>query len=284
MENHLKPTLGKVFLGDLSDIQIQRLYNVKFSYGLSAKTIKNIHKVLSEALTKAVNKNLIFKNVCQIVEIPKHIKKDIRFFSKSEQEIFLQSLKDEKFKLLFELDLASGLRLGEILALRWKDVDIHNRVIHVNQSVIRTRLINNSGSKKTSLIFSSTKNSYSKRKIPIPSNVFEKILSYKIQQAIKITEEKKLVFVSRNGTPVDPRTIIRAFHRVIEKAGLEHANFHSLRHNYATRLLEENIHPKIVQELLGHSNIQTTLDIYSHVIPDMKAEAVDKLNILFNKD
>ena len=204
-------------------------------------------------------------------------------FTRSEQEIFLQSIKDEKYELLFELDLASGLRLGEILALRWKDIDIHNKVIHINQSVVRTRPANSTGSKKTTLMFSTSKNSYSNRKIPIPSNVFERILSYKTQQAIKVTEEKSLVFVSSKSTPVDPRTIIRAFHRIVDKAGLEHANFHSLRHFNATMMMNYGVPVKIASTMLGHSTTAITQDLYQHVLYDKDHEAAEIINqALFN--
>lgn len=204
-----------------------------------------------------------------------------------EQIKFLEAVKNDRLCSTFTLALASGVRLGELLAIRWQDVDFKEGVIKIRQALSRVKVLDENSPTKTKLIFQEPKTKAGKRSIPIPPAVITELKKHKKKQ----NEEKliagpayidnDLVFCTEIGKPTEPTNLIRKFKSLIKQAGLKNVNFHALRHTYATRLLEVNEHPKVVQEILGHSSISMTLDTYSHVMPDVKKAAAAKINSLF---
>lgn len=285
-----------MFIKDLRPENLQKLYNEKSSSGradggkggLSPKTVRNIHNIIHDALSQAVKNELIIRNVSEVTSLPRRPKKEMRVLTVEEQQKFMKIIESDTWSAAFFLDLASGLRLGELLALRWKDVDLKEGIVKVRQSLNRLKNFDTKDGGKTQIVFQEPKTAKGTRNIPIPESIVEKL---KIHQANQEKEKEKhgtsynknnLVFCSSVGTHIEPRSFIRKLHRLVKKAGIEHTNVHSMRHTFASHSLELGIHPKIVQEMLGHANISMTLDTYSHVMPEMKKDAATKLNSLFN--
>jgi integrase len=293
---HLKPILGCLLLKDLRPEHLQKFYNDKFRNGrvdgkggLSAKTLHNLHNMIHEGLEQAVKNNLIMRNVSKATTLPKRSKKEIRVLTLAEQKKFMKALSKERLNTAFILCLGSGLRLGELLALKWEDVNLDDGIIKVRKTLNRLKTLDEGSSTKTKLIFQDPKTEKGRRNIPIPENIITELKAHRARQRQeKIAfggefNELNLVFCSEAGTPLEPRSFIRKLHSIIEKSSIDHTNVHALRHTFATRLLEANEHPKVVQEMLGHANIAMTLDTYSHVMPEVKKAAAQKLNALFEK-
>ncbi|MGI6225743.1 MAG: site-specific integrase [Peptococcales bacterium] len=304
---HIKPGLGVTYLKDLRPEQVQKLYNKKTASGLSARTVRYIHTVLHEALEQAIKNSLVVRNVTEATVLPKQAKKEMRVLTPEEQKKFLEVCNEDKMGIIFKLDLATGLRRGELLGLRWKDVDLKQGVIHVRQAIsrVKTNYDENSKESKTSIICQNPKTAKGIRTIPLMENMITELKRYKEQQRAERRElglseiYDGLVFTAYTVTkeinpetneevkiveakPIDPRNLNRSFYELIKKAKIKKANLHCLRHTFATRCLEQGIDAKIVQELLGHSSIALTLDLYTHVMPETKKDAINKLNILFN--
>lgn len=293
---HINPILGHILLKGLRPDNIQRLYNEKVSNkespdaaSLSANTVNRIHVILHSALDQAVKNNLVIRNVADFTTLPKQPKKEIRVLTVEEQYKLLNSLKDERLKTCFILALASGVREGELLALRWKNVNLKEGTIAIKESLKRVKIFDEDSPAKTKLIFQEPKTKSGKRVVPLPQSVVKELIEHKKKQneeklkAGELYENNDLVFATELGKVLEPRNFLRTFYRIIKNADIEHINFHALRHTYATRLLEANEHPKVVQEILGHSDITLTLNTYSHVLPDIKMAAAQKLNHLFEK-
>lgn len=247
--------------------------------------------MIHACLEQAVNSNYIYKNPSNATSLPKgSVGKKRRALSKDEMQIFLEAVARERLEAAFVVLLGTGIRLGELLGLHWSDIDLKNSTLSVTQSLNRLKSLDKNAPTKTQLIFQEPKTEGSKRNIPLPSKVVEAPYAHKARQeeeksaAEDIYSNQDLAFCTNIGMPIDPRNPIRDIHRISKNAGLETVNVHSLRHTYATRLLEANQHPKVVQELLGHANISMTLDAYSHVMPDVKKEAVKTLDLLFEPE
>ncbi|GEA15567.1 site-specific integrase [Moorella sp. E308F] len=290
VRQHLKPALGKIRLKDLRPDHLQKLYNEKLAGGrvdgqgqLSNRTVRLMHVVIHAALKQAMKNQLVIRNVADATKPPSLKKKEIRVLSPEEQARFISILKDDRLGAAFLLDLATGLRRGELLGLRWRDVNLEEGTITINQSLVEVRTGNAEG-KKTMLMFQEPKTKQSKRTIPIPKSILTELKAHKIRQDHEKSQagpkyqDNDLVFATAEGKPINPRNFNRSFYRLVKKAGLPPINPHALRHTFATRLLEADEHPKVVQDLLGHSQISLTLDTYSHASMDLKRRAAEKLD------
>jgi len=291
---HIKPVIGHVQLKDLRADTFQKFYNEKLlsgrldgKGGLNPKTIKNMHNMIHAALEQALKNNMIARNISESVVLPKAIKQEMRVLSPKEQQKLLDIARENRLGMAIVLDLATGLRLGELLALQWKDIDMKTGILTVRRSINRLKSFENNDGNKTSIVISDPKTKSSKRQIPLQNIILAELRIYKAKQ----TKEKKAalnkyqsndyIFASLFGEPIEPRTFQDVFYGITEKAGIENANFHCLRHTFATRALEAGIPAKTVSEILGHANISTTLDLYSHVSLDLKKESMEKLSELF---
>lgn len=290
---HFKPLLGHIYLRDLRPDHFQRLYNSKLrggradgkEGGISIKTLRNIHNMIHGALEQALKCGFVYRNISEATSLPKMIKSDIRVLTINEMNIFLNSIEKEYQRTAFLLSLASGLRLGELLGLSWDNVDLENGILKVRKSLNRLKTFDEKSSKKTKLILQDTpKTSTSRRNVPIPESINEELKKHKEKQVEEgLNNPWNLVIISEVGTPLEPRNLVRSLHRIVRSCGIPHLNLHALRHTFATRLLEANEHPKVVQDMLGHATIGMTLDTYSHVMPEIKKCAADKLNHFFDK-
>lgn len=275
-DNHIKPAIGSIVLKDLRPQHLQQLYNEKVKEGLAPATIRKIHNVIHAALNQALKNQLVVRNVSEATTLPSTGKREVGSLTPEEMDYFLNVVAEDRLSAAFVCLLGTGLRRGELLALTWQDVDLAEGVIHVRRGLVRT--------KEKGLIFREPKTVKSRRSIPLPDDVVASLKAHKVRQNQEklllglAYQDSGLVFCSEVGTPIEPRNFNRKFYQLREKAGIEGVNLHSLRHTYATRLLEAGESLKVVQELLGHSKIAMTADIYSHVSPELKREAVAKLN------
>ena len=269
---------------------IQAYYNKLLDNGTPIATIKQINSKLKTCLDSAEKNNYIEKNYCKLVEIPTDTKdKKIEVFSMDQQKQFAEAVKGHKLELLFLTALCTGLRIGEISGLKWSDIDFNNHTLTVNRTVERVALFDKDGKRHYETIEQTPKTSNGFRTVPIVSYIFNRLLEHKVQQdAIKREipnfNEYDLVFCDKKGYYLNPNSIGGAFHRIQNKMNIpkdEHIKFHGLRKTFATRLFEKGVPPKTVQTLLGHSDIEITLNIYTQVMENKKVEAINELESIF---
>lgn len=299
-QNHIIPYIGKIKLQDLRADHIQGLYNQLLKngrrnlkegkeIGLSPTTIKRVHIIINSALKQAMKNGLISKNVAEAVTVPKQIKHEITPLSRENITEFLEEARKDRLYAAFLLECGTGLRRGELLGLKWGDIDFDNRTLQVKRSLViqYDMTAAKEGRKATTLEFETPKTEKSKRIISIPLNIIKELKAHRTKQKAekmqigKYYNNEDLVFCKIDGLPIHPATLTSSFKRMLKRVGIQDARFHDLRHSVATLLLEMNEHPKVVQELLGHSTISTTLDIYSHVSLEKKEQAAEKLNTIF---
>jgi integrase len=288
---HIKKDLGAAILTDLKPEQVQHFYNSKVDAGLSGRTVHYIHVILSGALDQAVKLGKVSRNVAKLTELPKQEKPEMRVLTVDEQNKFMAAILNDRLGMLFLLDLATGLRRGELLALKWNDVNLKEKYIKVTHSVTRVRNFDGEGT-KTKLLTQDPKTEKGKRVIPLMDNIVTALKEYKTAETdkfkflewddLKIKQHLKdeLVFTNELGGLIEPRNLNRTFYRLIDKAGIDKANLHSLRHTFATRGVESGMQLIVMRDLLGHENVSTT-DRYSHALMDAKREAMAKMNNLF---
>jgi integrase len=290
--NYIKNSnIGMMKLKDLRTANIQAYYNTLVKdHDKTPDTIKTINKILKAALSQAIKENYITMNYCNNVILPKVGPKDeIEIFTIEEQYQFISSLDNHRNRALFILVLGTGLRIGEVVALKWSDIDFQASELNVQRTFKRVAKLNNIDKEenRTEIIEQLPKTKYSERTIPIPSSIIKELKAHKKRQneeKIKAGEvyiNNDLVFPNELGEPTDTRNLSRSYERALNRAGIAHKKFHALRHTYATRLFENDVPLKTVQILMGHSNIKITADIYTHVMPEEKIKAVEKINKLF---
>lgn len=264
IESHIKPEIGHIKLVYLHPDHLQTLYNKKLESGLSKRTVQYIHAVTRRALNMAVKWGLIYRNPSDVVNPPKPKRKAPVMLSDGEVSKLLESVEHHRYFPIYVLAIGTGMREGEILGLLHENLNLEQGTVSVTQTVSNIR-------GKTYI--GVPKSDKSRRTIALPE--------YAIDVLRTIEPGNGLIFTTSSGKPISPRNLLRHFHQSLEKAGLPRVTFHSLRHFHASYLLKRNIHPKIVQERLGHSTISLTLDTYSHITPDIQKEAAEKLNDIF---
>lgn len=283
---HIKPEIGSILLSKLKPAHLQNFYSKKLKKGradgkqggLSARSVRYIHMILREALSHAVKWEVIPRNVAEAVTPPKEEKSRARTWTKEEAQAFLRAVSGHRLYPLYLLAISTGMRRGEILGLRWQDIDWNKGVISISQAAVAT---------KEGLVIGDTKTDASQRTVAIPPSVLEALKLHRQRQREeamvlgKPEITKGLIFTSQKGTPINPSNLIRHFKNIISKTNLPQLTFHDIRHTHATIMLQNGVHPKIVSERLGHSRISTTMDIYSHVMPDMQADAALKFEECF---
>ncbi|MEJ2707884.1 MAG: site-specific integrase [Anaerolineales bacterium] len=267
IESHVIPELGSLQLVQLRPDHLQSLYARKLDSGLSKRTVQYIHAVIRKALNQAVKWGLIYRNPTDAVTAPRPKKKPPEVLTEAQAKKFLETVEDHRWYPIYVLAITTGMREGEILGLHWEDIDFENEVINVIHAVNYIAGKSVEGQPKTDK---------SRRTIALPS------LTIEVLKGIKDKKDEGLVFTTSSGKPISHRNLLRHFHASLEKAGIKRIRFHDLRHTFATFLLKKNVHPKVVQSMLGHSTISLTLDTYSHVIPDMQDKATEKIDEIFD--
>ena len=272
MERYIYPQLADKRLTKLTPMDIQRVYGEMLNRGLSARVVRYTHTVFSNALTQSVKWRMLTQNPAQYVDLPKQRKTEMKCLSEKEVQLFLEHAKLDPHYVLFTAMITTGVRIGEVLALKWTDFDAMKNIITVQRSWGRLKKGHGFKPPKTQRGF---------RNITIPTSFTKMLLEHKELQPW----ESELIFPSQNNTPLNERNVItRHFKPILKKAGLPDIRLYDLRHTQATLLLQAGEHPKIVSERLGHSSIQLTLDTYSHVLPNMQQGSAEKLeNIIFER-
>jgi integrase len=244
--------------------------------GLSARTVRYAHTVLSSALKQAVKWRMINQNPCDLCELPRKEKKEMKHLSADETTKFLQAAKDDKFFALFLLIIETGMRPSEYFGLQWKDIDFDGQVLSVRRAVHQQ-----SGG---GYGFAETKTKRSRRSIPFSKSLLSTLKKHRnrqLQERLKLGgsyQNLDLVFATEIGTPLNRKNFTeRHFKPILKKAELPDIRLYDLRHTTASLLLSAGENPKVVSERLGHASIVITLDTYSHVLPTMQKEATEKL-------
>ena len=275
VRRHIIPDLGLVRLRNLKSRDVRRLYREKLDAGLAPRTVQIIHTVLRRALQQAMRDDVLPRNICDAVTAPRQTRKEMRPLTPEQAKRLLAVAHGDRLEALYVLAITAGLREGELLGLRWDDIDLERRLLQVRRQLTRTRV---------GLSFSTPKRGKA-RVVKLTATAVAALEGHKIAQDEERTrlgalwQETGLVFTSTVGTPVDVGNLTyRSFRPLLERADLPRIRFHDLRHTCATLLLSRRTHPKIVQEMLGHANISMTMDTYSHVLPDMQEKAVSAMD------
>ena len=271
---HIRPALGHLPIGAITPAHLDALHRAKREAGLSPRSVQIVHGIIRGALNRAVRQGIIAVNPCSRIDQPRAKRPDIKPLSHDEAARFLDSAATDRLSALWLMALHSGLRQGELLGLRWQDVDLDRRTMTLTQTIQTIEeKIETDGPKSRG----------SRRTLPIPEPVLDALRRWKARQAAERLRlgpawtESGLVFTSTVGTPLYARNVSRRFHQLLDASGIERRGMHTTRHTTATLLLRANEHPKVVQELLGHASIALTMDTYSHVMPGMKEAATETL-------
>lgn len=280
IECYINPVLGSLTIDKLNPILIQQeINNIK----KSARTVKYTHTILKMSLKHAVSTELILKNPADNISLPSENKKEIKILDKTDLKKFMDHIRSHKLGPAFHLAITTGMRRGEILALRWKDIELESGLIKVRRNMDRVKVFNENEN-VYKLVEGTPKTKRSNRVLPILPDTKTLLKSHYTRQKIEKVRlgEKYIddgyVFCNKNGTPLSPRNFAKHFYKVLKDADIPHTNFHSLRHTFASYGLENGMELKVISELLGHSSIAITADIYTHVSINKKKIELDKLN------
>ena len=272
---HLIPELGRVKLSELTPQQVQRLLNQKTAAGLSPRRVHYIRAVLRRALGQAVRWGMVARNVATLVESPKGRPQRVEPFSPTEARAFLEAIRGERLEALYATALTTGLRQGEALGLRWEDVDLAGGTITVRHSLQRV---------EGRLQLVAPKTDRSRRTVPLPKALIPRLLEHKDRQAIErdraanIWMESGYVFTTDLGHPLDGSSVTHRFQKMLPDLGFRRQRFHDLRHACASLLLAQGVQARVVMEILGHSSITLTMNTYSHVMPNLQRDALDRMD------
>ncbi len=269
------PKLGNCALIQLKPEQLQHFYSEELNIGLSAQTVRHHHTLLHKVLETAVEWNFVTRNIADAVKPPRAQRQEMQTWDEQELNQFLKAAKTTPYYELFYLALFTGMRRSELLALRWQDIDLIYGQLSVNRSLHQL--------KDGRFVFTQPKSVRSRRTIALPPSVILLLKEYYDNQRMDCAllgiplNDDTLIF-NMLGKPLRPNTITRAWSMVAAKAGVKRIRFHDARHTHASLMLKQGIHPKIVQERLGHSSIQITLDTYSHVAPGLQEVAAQRFD------
>jgi integrase len=276
IEDHIIPELGTVRLSQLRADQINHLLSKKLDAKLSNRFVEYIHGILKRSLNVATKWGLLAKNPALMVTPPKPVYKIPHTWSMDQVKSFLEVLKDDRWAAIYYLGCGTGMRKGEVLGLPLSALDLDKGYLMVVQTL---QLVNG----KLELLEPKTQKS--RRLIVLPDFVKEALRVHLFRRGMiaqsPAWKESGLVFTSDIGTPIFPRNLVRHFKTKLTEAGLPDIRFHDLRHTTASLLLEKNVHPKIVSELLGHSTITLTLNTYSHIINPINKVASSEMDDMF---
>jgi len=236
-----------------------------------------VRTLLRMALNQALKWGLVQRNVAALVDAPRAVRFEVQPIDQKQALAFLDALKGDRLEALFTVALSLGLRRGESLGLRWQDIDFENRTLRVCQQLQRI-------DKK--LVFDEPKTKSSRRILGLPDSLAAKLREHRTRQleqkmaAGSEWKEGGLVFTTSLGTPIDPRNVKRRLDSILDKAKLPHFRIHDLRHFCASLLLAQGVELKVVSQILGHTQIRVTADIYTHVLPQTQKAAIDLLDSL----
>jgi integrase len=274
IKNHIAPSLGNIILSKMKPQHIQKFILAMHEEGLADSTIKRTFNIVNVCLNDAVKLGDIVSNPASKIEKPKVLPKEMQIWSVDQIQHFLNCSKTHRLYCIFHLAIMTGLRKGEILGLRWKDVDFEKQVLYVNQTLEHDGKTIKKGAKTKSSI----------RSVTISPSTKQVLLNHKRNQELEKElfdsgyNDLDLVICAENGQPYHPRNLTRTFLSLTNKANLPHIRFHDLRHTHAALMIAQNEPMKLIAERLGHSKISTTIDTYGHLLPNMQHDASNRLD------
>lgn len=298
---HLKPALGQIPVQRLTPDQVQAAHASWRERKMSDRMIHRCHLVLSQALKQAMQWGVVHRNVCEAVAKPKLSRGKPSVWTPEHAAVFLDAASDDGLWPLWPLLVLEGMRRGEALGLRWSDINWHRGTGHISQTVAPNKqaamrdadgvLISpelKAGELSRVLIQNRTKTSAGARTVRLTVETLAALKEHrKVQNARRLAaaewHDYDLIVCTSKGTPINPNNVSRSFERVVRIAGVPRIRVHDLRHTAATLLLLSGVPAKIVSERLGHASIAITLDLYSHVLPDMQDQAADAMTALMSK-
>jgi integrase len=274
---HIKPVLGKKKVASLTTSDVDRLLSRKIDEGLSVSTVRRIRAVLSQALDQGIRWGSVVRNVASLSRSPKGVRPEGRSLTPDQARTLLNVLRGHRNEALYALMLSTGLRRGEALGLQWRDFDAATGVLVVKRALVR---------EDGQLITKDTKTLKSRRAINLPSPIITKLNSHRIEQKTQRLRLGKAwvnsghIFTSSVGTPIDPRNLYREFGNICREADLGDWHPHELRHSAASLMLAQGVKLQVVSEVLGHSSIRMTADVYGHVLAPDRQAAADAMGAL----
>jgi integrase len=287
IRQHLIPHLGNIALTLLKPEHLQKYYADRLTNGrcdgkggLSAQTVRHHHTALHKALQTAVEWSLLQRNVAGAVSPPRVERPDMQIWDEDEITRFLEAAKSTPYYALFYTALYTGMRRSELLAVRWQDVNLILGNAYVSRSMHQLR--------DKSYIFRSTKTAKGKRTVALTPSTIKVLSEHRNKQALERSmlgltlANSDLIFSQIDGNPLRPNTITSTWISLTYRAGVKRIRLHDARHSHASLMLKQGIHPKVVQERLGHSTIAVTLDTYSHVSPGIQEAAAKRFDDAFN--
>ncbi len=287
VKNHIKPAIGHYKLKALRQDIIQKFVNSLSGKGLAPSTVIDIFKVLSNALETAVDDGLIVRNVANRVKLPKTTKPQITVLTQEQQNAFVEQAKVTYMGVVYIFDLCTGMRLGELLGLKWQDIDFEQNQLHIKRIIRKVKDPDNP-EEHWHLEFGTPKTPTSERIIPLNETAIKVLADVWEQQeknkekANTAYEDNDLVFCTQLGRPLDPNNIRRTCYSICAKIGVSNIHPHCLRHTFATRGAENNVDVRVMQKFLGHATIKETADTYTHVLNDLKQSEILKLDKAVN--
>jgi integrase len=271
---HIVPALGKVRMAQVTPQQVQALYAERLASGLSSTTVHHLHATLHKAFKDAERLRVVARNVTKLVNVPRVAETEIHPLTAEEARRLLHVTRGERSSALYALALSSGMRVSELLGLQWSEVDFDNSLIRVRWQLRRD---------EGKWVWKQPKTKRSRRQIALAGSTIEALRRHKETQDVERAElgaaweDYELVFCTQRGRPLSARNLYRRFKQLLKYGSLPDIRIHDLRHTAATLLLAGKVNPKVVSEMLGHASVSITLDIYSHVIPDMQQDAAATL-------
>lgn len=281
LEKHIVPALGHLTLNQVTLRVIQRFYNQKLDEGQSASSVITMNKVLHQALAHAVRERLITVNPCTGVALPAEKGRKVQALTVEQAQQLLQEVQGTMMESFIALALVLGMRHGELLALRWQDLDLAQGTLAIHFTLTQDE--------RYHFVVGDPKTASSGRLILLPQPVCEMLRAHRVRQgearlkAGPAWQQHDLVFCTGKGGYIWPTNMRQRFYRLLQRAGLPAMHIHDLRHSASTLLRKMGVDLKVIQEILGHSTLDMTANIYSHVLPSMQQEAVEKMKTLFEK-
>jgi len=281
IDSHLMPELGNIKLLELEARHLQTMFAKKRESGLSARTVRYLYSLMSQVLRYAVRQGVLNRNVAQNTEPPKMEHRELDTIRPEQINTFLDAARETPHYALFYLLLHTGLRRGEALALKWKNVDMGLASLGVQAYLSVTRSLSKVAGKT---YIREPKTSSGRRRVALPPSLTLVLQQHRLKQQElfallgKTFTDEDYVFCHHDGTPLDPSTVSHSFSHALRKAGLLPMPLHGLRHSHATLLLQAGTHPRVVMERLGHSSIRVTLDTYSHVVGGLQESAAQRFD------
>ena len=276
---HLIPILGSIPVQSLTSAMVQAYYAQKLREGTGAWTVHFCHQRLSQALQQAVRLGTVTRNVCAMVTPPRVVHKEMTTWTAEQARCFLAVAHQSGYGPIWMLALGTGMRRGELLGLRWQDVDLAHSVVHVRQTV---------GLLHGRTEIKPPKSASSPRAIPIQPEIVAALREHRARQDERrglvggVWEDHDLVFAAANGKPINPDNLRRDYDRLVKQAGVPRIRIHDQRHTHVTLALASGANIKAISRRIGHANTSLTLDVYAHVLPEQHTEVADKVGaILF---